>query len=432
MGMFKKLLQFTVVFVAVQSGLFAQESKVQTIDHIALATMMYYDGNHKKALSELQLAKDSHIDIDWLKYHSICGLIYLKKEKYGAAIRALNLAISMTYKKVYKAPVSEEEKEKRKYLFSLASKKKKVIKAKKKVPVFNPEKLRREKLEELYIYLSQAYYRSNHYIETVNALDKAGKRGSDNAAYFTLRAECYWKAEQKANAVAALSKGAKLFPKDTTLLKQKFYYYVDLKLYQAAIIEAREYMKKVPASEQEYISLAQMLLGRGEHKEALKVLEEARMRFPNSAKTHILLGHLYNKKDMPYTTAHLFEQGAYHDKAYLKEASEMYRRAGNLSHALYLNSKMKDNAEKTKQKVAIYVDRGEFEKVIGLKDALGRYGLLKDDNLRYALAYAYYVVKDYDTAESHLKKIQDNELFSKATIIRKNIEKCKENSLECI
>jgi tetratricopeptide (TPR) repeat protein len=237
---------------------------------------------------------------------------------------------------------------------------------------------------------------------------------------------------KKANAIGALSRGSKLFPKDATLLKQKFYYFAELKLYQASIEAAKAYMKKVPANDKEFISLAQMLLAGGESNEALKVLEEAKMRFPNSAKVHILLGHLYNKKDMPHTTAQLFEEGAYHDSKYLKEAAEMYRRAGVLSHALYLNSKMTDKKEKTKQKVAIYLDRGEFEKIIGLKDAMGRYGLLDDDNMRYALAYAYYIVKDYDTAEVHLKKIQDNELFSKATVIRKNIEKCKNNSLECI
>ena len=110
----------------------------------------------------------------------------------------------------------------------------------------------------------------------------------------------------------------------------------------------------------------------------------------------------------------------------------MYRRSGDLAHAFYLNSKMTDKAEKTKQQVAIYVGREEFEKIIALKDALDRYGLLNDDAMRYALAYAYYVSRDYESAETHLKKIQDDELFSKATIIRKNIEKCKNNPMECL
>ncbi|MBT8348253.1 MAG: hypothetical protein HKP62_02255, partial [Sulfurovum sp.] len=212
----------------------------------------------------------------------------------------------------------------------------------------------------------------------------------------------------------------------------KFYYFAELKLYQASIVAAKAYMKKIPANAQEYISLAQMLQSGGESEEALKVLEEAKLKFPSSAKVHVLLGHYYNQKDMPYTTADLFEKGSYYDPIYLKEAAEMYRRNGELAHALYLNSMMTDKEEKTKQKVAIYIGKGEFEKVIGLKDALGRYGLLKNDNMRYALAYAYYVVKDYDSAEAHLKKIEDDELFSKATVIRKNIEKCRSNSLECI
>ncbi len=428
--MLKKLLTLSWVLFMTNTALMAQKPQEQTINHIEIATIMFYDGNHKKALEELQKAKDSHTDIDWMKYHSMRGIIFLKEEKYNQSIDALKQAITATHKKVYKAPV--EEKEKREYLFSLFSDEKKVQKPKKVVPAFEPEKLRREKIEELYIYLSQAYYRNEQYLNAVQSLDAAGEKGRESASLFTLRAECYWKAEQKASAIEVLNRGSKLFPKDATLLKQKFYYFAELKLYQASIDAAKAYMRIVPANAQEYISLAQMLVSGGESVEAIKILEEAKMRFPTSAKVHILLGHYYNQKDMPYTTAHLFEQGSYYDRKYLKEASEMYRRAGALSHALYLNSKMSDKAEKTKQKVAIYVSRGEFEKIIGLKDAFNRYGLLKDDNMRYTLAYAYYVVKDYDESEVHLKKIQDDELFSKATVIRKNIEKCKNNSLECI
>ena len=410
--------------------LMAKKPQEPIINHIEIATILFYDGKHDKALDELQKAKDSHADIDWMKYHSMRGIIFLKEEKYNQAINALNHAVIATRTKVYKAPV--EDKEKKEVLFSLFSEKKKTEKPEKVIPSFEPEKLRQAKIEELYIYLSQAYYRKGAYISTVEALNSAGERGRDSASLFTLRAECYWKVNQKSSAIEALNRGAKLFPKDATLLKQKFYYFAELKLYQASIKAAKAYMEKVPANAQEYISLAQMLESAGESMEAIKILEEAKMLFPTSAKVHILLGHYYNKKDMPYTTAHLFEEGSYYDSKYLKEASEMYRRAGALSHALYLNSKMSDKVEKTKQKVAIYVSRSEFEKIIGLKDALNRYGLLKNDNMRYALAYAYYVVKDYDEAEAHLKKIQDDELFSKATVIRKNIEKCKTNPLECI
>lgn len=428
--MLKKLFTLSLVLFMSSTVLMAEQQQEQTIDHLEIATILFYDGKYDKALEELQRAKDSHTDIDWMKYHSMRGMIFLKEDKYVQAIDSLKQAISATRIKVYNAPATEKAKQE--YLFTLFSDKEKVQTAEKDVPAFDPEKLRKEKIEELYIYLSQAYYRSGQYLNTVQALDAAGDRGRKSASLYTLRAECYWKADQKVSAIEVLTRGATLFPKDATLLKQKFYYFAELKLYQASIDAAKAYIQKMPANVQEYISLAQMLASAGESMEAIKILEEAKMLFPTSAKVYILLGHYYNQKDMPFTTAHLFEQGSYYDSKYLKEASEMYRRSGALSHALYLNSMMSDKAEKTKQKVAIYVSRGEFEKIIGLKDALNRYDLLKDDNMRYAFAYAYYIVKDYDEAEANLKKIQDDELFSKATVIRKNIEKCKKSPLECI
>ena len=427
--MLKKIITFSIVLFLTYS-LQAKEAEEQTINHMEIATIMYYDGKYDKALEELQLAKDSHRKIEWDKYHNMRGLIFMKNENYQSSINAFKKAITATKQKVYEPPV--EEKPKREYLFSVLSEKKKVEEPVIKKPLFDPEKLRKDQIEEIYMYLSQAYYKAEQYIDAVHALDSAGEKGRARVSLFTLRAECYWKADQKGAAIDALSRGAKLFPKDATLLKQKFYYFAELKLYQASIAAAKAYMKKMPANAQEYISLAQMLQSGGESEEAIKVLEEAKLKFPSSAKVHILLGHYYNQKDMPHVTADLFEKGSFYDANYLKEAAEMYRRNGELAHALYLNSMMTDKEEKTKQKIAIYIGKGEFEKIIGLKDALDRYGLLKNDNMRYALAYAYYVVKDYDRAEVHLKKIVDDELFSKATVIRKNIEKCRSNSLECI
>ncbi|UPT77414.1 hypothetical protein MN086_10220 [Sulfurovum sp. XGS-02] len=427
--MLKKIITLSFVLFSVMT-LQAQEPEEQTIDHMEIATIMYYDGKYDKALEELQMAKDSHTKIGWDKYYNMRGLIFLKNENYDSSIHAFRKAIVSTQQKVYDPPV--EEKAKREYLFSAFSSKKKEEASVVKKPAFDPEKLRKDQIEEIYIYLSQAYYRAEQYIKAVHALDAAGEKGRARASLFTLRAECYWKADQKGAAIDALSRGAKLFPEDAMLLKQKFYYFAELKLYQASIAAAKAYMKKLPANAQEYISLGQMLQSGGEAEEAIKVLEEAKLKFPSSAKVHILLGHYYNQKDMPHITADLFEKGSLYDANYLKEAAEMYRRNGELAHALYLNSMMTDKAEKTKQKVAIFIGKGEFEKIIGLKDALDRYGLLQNDNMRYALAYSYYMAKDYDSAEAHLKKIEDDELFSKSTVIRKNIEKCRSNSLECI
>ncbi|HIQ47398.1 MAG TPA: hypothetical protein EYH57_07235 [Sulfurovum sp.] len=405
----------------------ATQEEETEVDHLSLASMLVYDGAFDKAKVSLQEAKAYDKNLDLAKYYTIKGVIAMRKERHAEAIAALKRAVIETKKKVYMAPVTE--KEKRKHLFSVGSEKK-VVKSQK--PLFDAEKIRRESLQKLYSYLSQESYKIKDYMGTVHYLDLQGAKGRDEAAEYMLRADCYWKAKQQDKAVEILTQGARRFPKDQSLLKQKFYYFAELGLYQEAIVSAKAYMKRSRPTAKEYMALSQMLQAGGQREEAVKVLEEAKMMFPKDAKVHMLLGQLYMKKGMAFTTAGLFEEGSYYEHKYVKEAAELYRRVGLIPHALYLNSQISDKKEKLKQKIAIYVERKEYEKVIGLIDALKRYKMLDDDNIRYAVAYAYYMAKDYVEAEVQLKKITDDGLFSKATIIRKNIEKCQDNSMECI
>ncbi|HIP18089.1 MAG TPA: hypothetical protein EYG78_02000 [Sulfurovum sp.] len=407
----------------------AKQESVAEVDHLALASMMVYDGKFAKANEELIEAKKYDKNLDLAKYYTIKGVIAMRQEKHTQAIAYLKKAVTATKTKVYLPPVAA--KEKRKHLFSIASKPE-VKAAEKRKVAFNAEKLRKEALQKLYSNLSQESYKVKRYMDTIKYLDLQGASGRDQAAEYMLRADCYWKSGKKDAAVAVLTKGVKAFPSDQSLLKQKFYYFTELGLYQEAIASAKACMKRAKPNPKEYMALSQMLLAGGQRDEALKILEEAKMLFPENAKVNMLLGHLYMKKGMAFTTANLFEQGSYYEHKYVKEAAEIHRRVGLTPHALYLNSQITDKKEKLKQKIAIYVEREEYEKIIGLIEALKRYKMLEDDNIRYAVAYAYYMAKDYEEAEVQLKKITDNELFAKATIIRKNIEKCQDNSMECI
>lgn len=427
--MFKQLKPLVLIFGLSLTTLQAKEV-APTIDHMSVATMMILDGKYDKARNELDEVDQEAPNFNGSKYFTMLGVIAVKEKNYEESIVHFNKAVEATKTHVYTPP--PEVKEKKEYLFSLFSEKEEEPKPKKVKPPFDAEKVRTETLNKLHIHLSKSYYKIKDYTNTINELNLAGELGRNKPGLFTLRAECYWKLKEHNGALEALTEGSELFPEDKRLLKQKFYYLAELKLYQAAIEASKAYMAKGGASDKEYIALAQMLLSGGALDSAIKVLEEAKLEFPESPKLSVILGHAYLKKDMIHITADLFERASYYDHNYTKDASEMHRRAKELPHALYLNSQITDKKEKLKQKVAIFVDRGEFEKIIGLKDGLGRYGLLADDNLRYALAYAYYMVKDYDHAEKHFKKITDNALFSKATVIRKNIEKCKNNSLECI
>ena len=422
-------LKILLVLLLITACVEAKTVEVAEVDHLALASMLVYDGDFKKAKVALHEAKEIDENLDLAKYYTIQGVISMRQERHNEAINYLKQAVEATKTKVYHVPVTA--KVKKKHLFSIGGRDTKEVQGQTKI-AFNAEKLRKEALQKLYLNLSNESYKAKRYLDTVKYLDLQGKAGRDQAAEYMLRADCYWKIGNKDSAVNMLTQGALAFPSDQSLLKQKFYYFTELGLYQEAIVSAKAYMKRAKPNAKEYMALSQMLMAGGQRDESLKVLEEGKMLFPREAKIDMLLGHLYMKKGMEFTTANLFEQGSYYEHKYVKEAAELHRRVGLIPHALYLNSQISDNKEKLKQKIAIYVEREEYEKVIGLIAALKRYKMLDDDNIRYAVAYAYYMAKDYEEAEVQLKKIRDDALFSKATIIRKNIEKCQDNSMECI
>lgn len=423
--MFTKILQSLLLVLLLSSQVIAKKDDAVAVDHVKLATLMIYDGKYKIAHEELDAVDRSSSTFDAAKYYTVLGVLYSKEGKPKDAIEAYKKAIEATKTKEFEAPKVQKQQ---KYLFSIGSHQKEESIQ----PKFSPKKKKQEKLEELYMHLASEYYKIKDCKNTIKSLDKAGEKGKSRAELFTLRAECYYKIKEYDSAIKALNTGIKLFPKNTLLLKQKFYYFADLGLYQSAIKTAKEYMQKVNSSPKEYIALAQMLLEANQIDSAIKILEDAKLKFPKNAKISFLLGHLYLKKDMKYTTANLFDESSYFDKKYLKDAVEMNRRVGETTHALYLNTHNIDKVEKLKQKIALYLDAHEFRKIIGLKKALLRYKMLDDDNLRYALAYSYYMAGDYKNAEKELKHISDSKLFDKATIIRKNIEKCTNNSLECL
>ncbi len=421
----KKIISIILTMTIFAISSFSQEDET-AIDHLSMASMMIYDARYDVAKDELKLIDKNLPTFDAAKFYTVSGVLDSKLENHESAVVNYIKAIEATNVKKFEAPKVQK---KEKYLFTVGSSE---VEKKSSIPAYNPEAVRADKISQLYLYLSQSYYKMKDYKNTVVSLDNAGERGKNKAALYTLRAECYWKLKDYSNAINALSIGSAKFPEDTRLLKQKFYYYADLKLYQAAMEASKAYMSQAGSGVSEYIALAQMLIGANEINQAIVLLEETKLKYPKDATVGILLGHMYLKKDMKNSTALLFEASANYDKKYLKDAIEMNRRAQRLPHAIYLNSQNTDKVDQVKQEVAISLDRGEYKKVIGLKDALERYKLLDDENMRYALAYAYYMAGDYNKAEEHLKRITDSELFSKATLIRKNIEKCKNDAMECI
>ena len=81
-----------------------------------------------------------------------------------------------------------------------------------------------------------------------------------------------------------------------------------------------------------------------------------------------------------------------------------------------------DQKAKTRQRLGILLQLGRVEQACSLEPRLSRLGLLKDDQVRYALAYAQFRCGDLEQAANRLRGITKPSLFQAATDLRKAIE----------
>ena len=127
----------------------------------------------------------------------------------------------------------------------------------------------------------------------------------------------------------------------------------------------------------------------------------------------------------------LFEESARHDPDFLNDASELYRKAGKPSRALFLNERIPDQKEKMRQKLGILLELERFEEVAKMGPRLKRLGLLKEDDLLYAMAYAAFQSREFKQAERWIKKINDPKTYEMAISLREAIMNCRQEGWLC-
>ena len=63
---------------------------------------------------------------------------------------------------------------------------------------------------------------------------------------------------------------------------------------------------------------------------------------------------------------------------------------------------------------------------------LRRTGLMADEDILYALAYAEFKTGDFETAEQHLQKLTRPDLFRKAAELRRAMQDCSGDRWQCL
>lgn len=351
----------------------------QEVDRLGLAALLIKDGHFARAqavLDEVDLAQPG---LDLTRVHTLRGLVALQAQDHTRARDELVAATA------------------------------------------------RGQVEPIvWVYLAQAQHAAGDPAAALAALERSraawdAPTGALSGVH-RLKVLCHWATRDHAGAFAALASAERRFPADADLARQRVLYLLELQLYQEAAAAGEAYLERAGRTAEAHLGLGEALRRARKPDDAARVLEAARLRHPGQERLLVALAHAHLDAGRPRSAAVVLEEAARLDAKYLAEAAELHRRAGAVDRALFLNAQVVDQAAKTRQRLGILLQRASFELACALEPRLSRLGLLDDEEVRYALAFASYRAGDLERADAQLRGITRPELFRAATDLRKAIE----------
>lgn len=367
------------------AGAAEKKNTVPKGDFLGMAALLVKDGHYQRALMALQNVDTEAEEADLIRYYTLEGLAYLSLNDLPAAKHSLQQAVA------------------------------------------NGQTDR-----VIYVYLAQTHYGLKEYRETVMAVDKAGDKAVAYPGLAEMQAQSYWNLKQYDNAFAVLNKAQEQFPQDQRFLRRKVFYLVELGLYRMAADVGLQYLQQSEAKVKDYIAIGNALRLSRQYGEALRILELAQLQFPDDTMVAKVLAHTYLDQGMQNTAAQIFEQAAIYDPALLAEAGEIYRRAGRFYRALSLNAGIADRKIKLKQRLALLLALKRYEAATNMQNDLYRVGLLNDQTIRYALAYANFNIGRYKQTKRHLEYLKEPDLFKKGIELRRVMAECQQEPWQCV
>jgi predicted Zn-dependent protease len=356
----------------------------QEVDHVALAGLLIKDGHYDRAeavLGEVDLEAEG---VDLARFHMLKGLIQLKTSRYAEARDSLRASVA----------AGQEDK-------------------------------------LVFVFLAQAHLGLEEFAETIAALDQAGATAHDIPGTFLIRAQSHWRLENHPAAWEALEQGIARYPEEAELRRHRVLLLVDMKLFQAALDEGQQFLEREDSGAEDVALISEALIRGNQSGVAVRILEGARLRFPDDINILLQLARAYLQEGHTLTAASLFARASQRDPQYTIDAAELFRRGGRTVRALHLNARVTDQAAKVKQRLSLLIELERYEEAAALEPRLSRLGLLAEDEVAYALAYALFQNGEFHRAERRLTQITDAELFRKAAELRRAMERCRAAGWEC-
>lgn len=360
------------------------------VERLSLAALLIGDGNYERARGVLAAIELDDPDLDRVRYHSLDGLVALNLDELARAEAAFERALE----------AGRERAE--------------------------------PPADVIWLYLAQARFGQEDHAGTLAALDGADPETTDLPSVHLMRAQSHWQMGEFEAAWQVLSNAAGRFPdRAGDFTRQQVYLLVEQGLYQEAAALGQAFMLRGEAKVNDALAIGNALREAGEYDRALRILEAARLEDSDNIRLARVLAQTWLDLDKVLPAADILHDAARLDPSLMAEAAELYRRAGRLMQALTLNARVIDQAKKLKQRLAIYIELGRFDQAAGMESDLVRTGLLNEEDIRYALAYALFKTGRYEQTETHLTHLTRDDLFRKANELRRAMEQCSDEPWLC-
>ncbi len=362
----------------------AKKKKEAEVDPLALARLLLKDGFPKRAMAALEEVKIEDGKVDAAEYHRVRGLAEFELTLYREAAADFRAALAAGDA----SPATH---------YSLAS----------------------------------ALFGNKDPDGAIEALRAAPPAIWEHPGPYRVQASAYYLRGNKHAAFAAIDRGARKFPEDVELERQRVRLMIDLGLYQSGLEAAQRFLQKAEAEAKDYLATATALASAKQLERAALLLEQGILRFPEDDSIRRQLARTYYELERPLSAAGVLYPVALVDSTAALHAAELFRRAGQYERALHMSSLVVDQKEKIRQRLNLLIELERYEEAAALDDRLARLGLLEDEHIAYALAYAHYLAGNRARVEQLLKRISDPELFQKAVVIRRAMDACAEDVWQC-
>lgn len=370
-------------------------------DPLSLAALLLADGNVDRAGLVLDGVSPEAPGLDAARYWSLIGLVTLQQGDNARAEASFGRSIALTLAACEADPAQ----------------------ARPCAAAVDPV-----------LYLSQARARLllGDAAGAMAALNQGGDALNAFSGAFLVRARAAEALGDPDGAWAALAQGAARFPALRELPRQQVLLLLRLGLRREASAAAARLLDREDVGLDDIIAIAEAMRKAGSLEGAAALLEDARLQYPGSVEPLLRLAAVHMDAGRPRTAARFLQEAAEWDIAWALASAELYRKAGDIDAALYMNSRVADPIDKVRQRFGLLLDDGAFERAVALDERLGRLGLLRDDEaLRYGLAYAHFRVGGLDRAEALLAGFADPRIYEDALALRQAIARCKAAPESC-